>query len=205
MGPLLASGRDADVFAIDAYRVLRRYRDGSDVTAEAAVMRRVEAHGFPVPAVHTADGPDLVMERLDGGTMAQALRHGELAPADAAAILADLHARLHAIPTADPARRVLHLDLHPENVMLSARGPIVIDWRNAAEGPPELDVALSALILAEVVVAGVIDRALLAAFVRETGDLAPRGLATAVERRRSDPNLTDLERAQLPAAAALIS
>jgi hypothetical protein len=80
MGPLLASGRDADVFAIDAQRVLRRYRDGSEVTAEAAVMR-------------------------------------------------------------------------------SARGPVVIDWDNAAEGLPELDVALSALILAEVVVAGVIQRA----------------------------------------------
>jgi hypothetical protein len=34
----LASGRDADVFAIDAGRVLRRYRTGGDVSAEARVM-----------------------------------------------------------------------------------------------------------------------------------------------------------------------
>lgn len=34
-GPLLGSGRDADVFAIDEARVLRRYRKGGDVAAEA--------------------------------------------------------------------------------------------------------------------------------------------------------------------------
>lgn len=56
MGPLLASGRDADVFAIDALRVLRRYRDGSEVTAEAAVMR--SARGPVVIDWHNAaEGP----------------------------------------------------------------------------------------------------------------------------------------------------
>ena len=205
MGPLLVSGRDADVFAIDAHRVLRRYRDGSDVTAEAAVMRGVGAHGFPVPTVHSADGADLIMERLDGGTMMQALRLGELTPADAAGMLADLHTRLHAIPGPDPARRILHLDLHPENVMMSSRGPLVIDWRNAADGPPELDVALSALILAQLVVAGVSGRELLDAFVARTGDQTALGLEAAVERRRRDPNLTAREVDQLTAAAGLVS
>jgi hypothetical protein len=89
--------------------------------------------------------------------------------------------------------------------MMSARGPVVIDWRNATDGPPELDVALSALILAEVVVAGVGNRALLEAFLHDTGDQAARGLPAAVERRRRDPNLSGPELDQLPAAAALIS
>lgn len=49
---LLASGRDTDVFAIDDRRVLRGYRHDLDTAAEAAVMRHVAAHGFPVPHPH---------------------------------------------------------------------------------------------------------------------------------------------------------
>jgi hypothetical protein len=59
----VGSGRDADVFAIDARRVLRRYRRGGDVAAEAAVMPYVAGRGFPVPRVYRADGADLVMDR----------------------------------------------------------------------------------------------------------------------------------------------
>ncbi len=34
------------------------------------------------------------------------------------------------------AERIVHLDLHPGNVMLTAGGPVVIDWTNVAAGPP---------------------------------------------------------------------
>ena len=34
--------------------------------------------------------------------------------------------------------------------MMVSRGPVVIDWRNATDGAPDLDVALSAVILAQV-------------------------------------------------------
>jgi len=42
-------------------------------------------------------------------------------------------------------RRVwlLHLDLHPLNVMMAPRGPIVIDLANAARGDANTDVALT--------------------------------------------------------------
>ena len=53
---LVGSGRNADVFAVGEGRVLRRYRDGGDVAAEAAVMAHVTAFGYPVPRVHHADG-----------------------------------------------------------------------------------------------------------------------------------------------------
>jgi hypothetical protein len=46
----IASGREADIFALAAGRVLRRYRRVADVTGEAAVMTHVAAHGYPVPA-----------------------------------------------------------------------------------------------------------------------------------------------------------
>ena len=75
---LLGAGRDADVFALTDGRVLRRYRDGSDATAEAELMAFVATHGFPVPTLHSATGPELVMELLDGPTMGAAVESGAL-------------------------------------------------------------------------------------------------------------------------------
>jgi aminoglycoside phosphotransferase (APT) family kinase protein len=43
--------------------------------------------------------------------------------------------------------RLCHGDYHPYNVLMSPRGPIVIDWNNAHIGNPVEDVARSALIL----------------------------------------------------------
>jgi len=37
--------------------------------------------------------------------------------------------------------------LHPANVMRSTKGPVVIDWPNAARGAPEADVARTLLLL----------------------------------------------------------
>jgi aminoglycoside phosphotransferase (APT) family kinase protein len=48
------------------------------------------------------------------------------------------------MPTGD---RVCHGDFHPFNVLISPRGPIVIDWNNAHIGNPLEDVARSTLIL----------------------------------------------------------
>jgi Ser/Thr protein kinase RdoA (MazF antagonist) len=208
----LASGRDADVFALDERRVLRRYREGGDVAAEAAVMAYVADLGFPVPAVHEARGADLVLERLDGPTLLAALLAGALDESAAAGCLADLHRRLHALPSrlgGGEGVRILHLDLHPDNVMLTARGPVVIDWRNATEGPAALDVAMSAVILAVVAVDPADQRAsrasvVLAAFLDDVGPGLLIGLDDAVAIRRSDPAVTAEERGRLAAAAALI-
>ena len=154
-GPLSGAGRAADVYDIGAGRVLRRYRVPFDVQPEAAVMRHLHQAGFPVPRVDEADGRDLVMERLDGRDMLADLgrrpwlvrRHG--------ATLADLHNRLHEIPAPEglapafgPGDRVLHLDLHPANVMLTSRGPVVIDWSQARAGAAGADVAMAYLIMA---------------------------------------------------------
>jgi aminoglycoside phosphotransferase (APT) family kinase protein len=50
-----------------------------------------------------------------------------------------------------PARRgplrVCHGDLHPGNVILSADGPVIIDWFDASRGDPRADVARSCLLL----------------------------------------------------------
>lgn len=204
---LLASGRDADVYALDAHRVLRRYRDGDDVTPEAAVMAHVAAHGYPVPEVFAADGPDLVMARVEGPTMLTALLAGDLPVEDGARVLADLHHRLHAVPPRHE-HPVLHRDLHPDNVMLSPTGPVVIDWRNAAEGPPDFDVALTALITAQVAVTDSplsgIATAVLPAFLGHVGGRPADQLDHALAFRRADPNLTEPEYALLRRAAYLV-
>ncbi|MGW2255365.1 phosphotransferase family protein [Kitasatospora sp. NPDC001660] len=209
-GPLLGRGRTADVFALDDRWVLRRYRDGSDASGELAVMRHLAEHGYPVPAAGAGAAPgELVLERLTGPTMREALVAGDIAPEAAGGLLAGLLRRLHAVPAlagADPAHRILHLDLHPENVLLTPRGPVVIDWATAAEGPPALDTGTSALIMAEVVLALPADlaaaaRAVLASLVRHLG--GPGDLAAARARRAANPTLAAAEVARLDTATAL--
>ena len=154
-GPLIGAGRAADVYAIGADRVLRRYRTPFDVRPEAEVMRYLGQVGYPVPAVYEADGPDLVMERLDGRDMLADLARRPWLARRHARTLADLHNRLHQIaaPAGWPqvfgtGDMVLHLDLHPGNVMLTSRGPIVIDWSNVRSGPAGADVAMAYVIMA---------------------------------------------------------
>jgi Ser/Thr protein kinase RdoA (MazF antagonist) len=52
-----------------------------------------------------------------------------LSPDGGRALLAGLHDRLHALawPGAAPGEALLHLDLHPLNVILRGSGPVVID------------------------------------------------------------------------------
>ncbi len=88
---LLASGRDADVFAVDELRVLRHYRTGGDVKHEMAVMAHAAAHGYPVPIVYEGAGTDMTLQRLDGPTLLDALTDSGIDINAAAEHLVDLH------------------------------------------------------------------------------------------------------------------
>ncbi len=104
-GQLLGSGRTADVYELDGSWVLRRYRDRSCTTEELAVMSYVRAFGYPVPRIGPpADGArptDLVLQRLSGPTMSEALLAGTLGTAEGRA------ARPAAArPARDPAPRL---------------------------------------------------------------------------------------------------
>jgi len=155
-GRLIAQGRSADVYECGAGRVLRRYRiEHESAEYEARVMQHVRALGFPAPEVFDAAGPDLVMERVDGLTMLEALGKRPWTLASLADTLADLHQRLHALPAPDwvppelgggPA--LVHLDLHPLNVLMTPGGPVVIDWPNTRRAEAATDVAHSWIVLA---------------------------------------------------------
>jgi Ser/Thr protein kinase RdoA (MazF antagonist) len=52
---------------------------------------------------------------------------------------------LHALPEED---HLLHGDFHPDNVLLTPQGPIIIDWTDATRGHPLADVTRTSLLLA---------------------------------------------------------
>jgi len=156
-GELLARGRDSDIYACGPGLVLRRARDGRRIDAEARIMEAVREQGYPVPAVHEvrADGTELVMDRVEGPTMLAAMSRAPWSVARHARVLGDLHRRLHTLGAPDWLQAlpdggdcVVHLDLHPLNVLYGPSGPMVIDWTNAARGAAETDLAQTWLILA---------------------------------------------------------
>jgi hypothetical protein len=71
-GPLIASGRDGDIFEFGPGRVLRRAKSGRVIEGEARIIAYAREHGYPVPDVYEvrAGGTEIVMERIDGPMMA---------------------------------------------------------------------------------------------------------------------------------------
>ena len=200
----LASGRDCNVYALADGRVARWYKDGRSARGEAEVIRGVHELGYPVPRVDEWDGPKIVMERIDGPTLGEQLVAGTVTADEGARIQAELQGRLHALPWPG-GESLLHLDFHPLNVLIGPAGPVVIDWTNARPGPPGLDVAMSALILAGVALTLEFPEAgdLLTAY----GAVAPAPYAEHLEaaaRIRSDkPLTTDQELAVMAQAVQL--
>jgi tRNA A-37 threonylcarbamoyl transferase component Bud32 len=204
----LASGRDCDVVLLPDGRVARSYKDGRSARAEAELSRAVHALGYPVPRVDSWEGPRIVMERIDGPTLGEQLLTGAVTPEEGALVQADLQRRLHALPWpgAGAGESLLHLDFHPLNVMVGPEGPVVIDWTNARPGPPGLDVAVSAVILAGVALTGEFAAAaeLLAAY----GPVAPAPYLEHLDeaaRIRSDKRHTTPEERELMARAVRLA
>ena len=93
---------------------------------------------------------------------------------------------------------MLHLDLHPENVMLHRKDVLVIDWANARAGHWADDVAQTIVILAAADLSRVTRlalRAFLAVYLAGFDRAVVREhLPAAIARRMADPNMTARER-----------
>jgi aminoglycoside phosphotransferase (APT) family kinase protein len=101
--------------------------------ALAVARQLAEVHA----AVHARGAPGLlpVRERLRWG-----IDRADL-PAALRARATDALARM---PDGDA---ILHGDFHPDNVILTARGPVVLDWSELSTGHPLADVARTSLLL----------------------------------------------------------
>ena len=101
------------------------------------------------------------------------------------ALAAHALATLDRLPDGDA---LLHLDFHPDQVVLTRRGPVVLDWMTAAQGHPLADVARTVILLrvGQLPYAGPLQRAFinaarrlfLRAYLRRTLGLHP-GLSEA--------------------------
>lgn len=196
---LIAAGRASEIYDLGGGRVLRRFRAGGNPEREVLVMEHARAKGYPVPRVLELAHDSLVLERIEGPTMLADLQRRPWRLRAHARMLAELHDRLHtivappALPAAGEGDRLLHLDLHPENVILSPGGPVVVDWANARRGQPPLDVAMVWVIGATS--GGLPGRVFLRPFLSQFDrEKVVQALPRAAERRIADVNVTDRER-----------
>jgi Ser/Thr protein kinase RdoA (MazF antagonist) len=211
---ILASGRDADIVDLGGGRVLRRPRQPRSLEAEAAMMRHARLAGCPVPEVFEVGPEGMVLERVDGPTMLDDLAAHPWRLGRHARTLAALHDALRRIPAAEwahatygraaPDDVTVHGDLHPDNVLLTAAGAVLIDWSSAGRGPCGADAADAWLVLAVAAPppGSLVERALvrllrgrfLAAFLNAVDrQEAAAWLMVAAERRALDHNMTESE------------
>jgi aminoglycoside phosphotransferase (APT) family kinase protein len=219
LGPRLAAGRDMVVHALGDDRVVRQAADARSLVVEAQLMEHVRSAGYPVPRVFRVGPGQMVLERVEGPTMLEDLGKRPWKLRAHARMLADLHRRLHRIEAPESlrafpvaGRSVLHLDLHPGNVMLSPDGPVVIDWTNVARGDGAADVALTWMILAAFeadekgimrVIVPLFRSTLVRTFVNAAGrDDARRALAAVADYRSGDRNIRPRELARVEALVA---
>lgn len=189
---VIGAGRASEILDVGDGRVLRR---GGRPAREALAMRHAAAHGYPVPAVLEVRDEGLVLEYLDGPTMLADVLAERGRLEEHAALFARLHAELLTIaaPPELGSGRLLHMDFHPGNVMLSSRGPVVIDWSNVRAGDPALDVAMTWILCATS--GGELGERFVRAYLTHFNESAARrALPEAAATRVADPNVTDEER-----------
>jgi hypothetical protein len=176
-------------------------------------MEFVRAHGYPAPEVFEVsdDGCDLVMERIEGPTMVDMGAARPWRIRSMGRELAGLHESLHRLPAPSwlpeapfgDGGRLLHMDLHPLNVLMGAEGPMVIDWTNAASGDPLADVALTWALIAsgevptgrlQSMILGMGRDLLLKAFLKPfQGEALRSTLVEAVKWKCTDRNMSAIE------------
>lgn len=187
-GPLVASGRRADVYTYQPDRVIKFLKPGYPpdwLEEESRRSLALSAAGLPVPhcyglveidgrlgLVYEDAGQRSLQQVLTAQPWKAAWAARQVAAVQAALLavsppgLTSLHElvgrRIQASPVLSDTQKaaalgalerlpvggaLCHGDLHPGNVLISARGPLVIDWDNVSAGPPAADIARSLLLI----------------------------------------------------------
>ncbi|MBL7166185.1 MAG: phosphotransferase [Dehalococcoidales bacterium] len=87
-------------------------------------------------AIHSCEMPELPSLREDLG---RGIREVELPEETKESVLR----HLEQLPDGNT---ICHIDFHPDNVIMSSSGPVVIDWSNPRRGDPLADVAATSLL-----------------------------------------------------------
>lgn len=214
---LLTRGRSSDVYLLNDTEVVRRLHDPNETFRNVDLIRHLNAERFPTARVIQSQGPDLIMERLNGATLLQALDVQDVGIAEGVRILLDLHETLHALPVPPSGvapkvvgrgECIIHLDLHPANVLMTSDGPFLIDWESAGLGPAGLDLATTALVFAEIVADG--DEyarpahAMLRTFTDLSGNDFREHVADAAEHRARSRTVDPEELELIPRARVIV-
>jgi hypothetical protein len=188
LGPLIARGRTAEVYAWGEDRVAKLFYDWcpSDwARHEADVARIVSGKGLPAPKlvdVTEINGRSaLIYERVHGPSMLELFMSRLWLLGRCARQMAELHAALHrqsgaglgslreylvreigdakdvppdlrqeglrSLEQLPDSSALCHGDFHPQQVLITAHGPVIIDWMTALQGHPAADVARTTILL----------------------------------------------------------
>ena len=125
---LAVPGQDSDLQApIREYQVLRRLNHPNIIRAFWAGQ---------LPSNDDEPGPTYVLlEHLQGQTLAEALAKGPLPIPEVVRIIEPVLDALRYLHTGDPGKNrqaIIHRDLKPENVFLTTSGPVIADFGSAA-------------------------------------------------------------------------
>jgi len=143
LGPRLATGGTAELYAWEPGRVLKLYWQGAALDAverEAERTRIARAAGAPAPAVFDVvlveDRPGVVFERSDGPSMLQAIGEDPARAEAVAQQLAGLHAALHERSGAGlpPQREHLIRRINLGPLPARNKSPVLAAVRGLAQG-----------------------------------------------------------------------
>ncbi len=188
LGPLIAKGRTAEVYALGEDRVIKLFYDWHPnhwVRREIEIVNLISFLPIPTPRIleriEINGRTGIIYERVNGPSLLKLAAKKPWMVIRFARLLAELHTEIHKNKVNDlPSQKtalinniqqvdslspeliesvlkvldelpdgntLCHFDFHPDQVLMTDNGPVVIDWVTAQQGHPLSDVARTCVIL----------------------------------------------------------
>ena len=118
---MLAEGRASEILELGDGRVLRRFKAGGRPAREAEIMEHARTHGYPVPRCWKCSTTHSCSSASTGRPCWRSFAGGPGGWPVTRERSPSCTRRLHEIPF--EGERLIHLDFHPDNVLLSQPRP----------------------------------------------------------------------------------